>query len=300
MERYRRYLIGLAIVLVLVGAYAAAGFLAVPYFVRKTAVDFVRTHYHRTLSIGDVRFNPFTLTLDIRRLELPDADGQTLLSFDHLGVTLQLASLWRLGASFGDILLERPYVRAVIRPDGEMNFADLAKGFPPAPPAASQKPAAPPRVFIRRLAVLQAAAVFEDHTRPTPFRAELKPIVFELRDFSTRAATGDSYALEAASPEGERLLWTGTVHLTPFESRGAFEVSGLKASTIARYLGDSLPFELAAGSLAVKGGYDIGGRAGPMALVLNLQNTTLTGLAVRPRHGTENYIDLARLAIDDM
>src|SRR6516162_2939088 len=123
MERYRRYLIALAIVSVLVGAYAAAGFLAVPYFTRKAAVDFVRTHYHRTLSIGEVRFNPFTLTLDIRQLALPDADGQTLVSFEHLGVTLQLASLWRLGASFGDILLERPYVRAVIRPDGELNFA---------------------------------------------------------------------------------------------------------------------------------------------------------------------------------
>ena len=31
MGRYRRYLIGLAIAVVLLGAYAAAGFLAVPY-----------------------------------------------------------------------------------------------------------------------------------------------------------------------------------------------------------------------------------------------------------------------------
>ena len=298
MERYRRYLIGLAIVLVLVGAYAAAGFLAVPYFTRKAAVDFVRTHYHRTLSIGEVRFNPFTLTLDIRRLALPDADGQTLVSFEHLGVTLQLASLWRLGASFGDILLERPYVRAVIRPGGGLNFADLAQGFPPAP-AAEQKPTVPPRIFIKRLAVLQGDVVFEDRTRPTAFRAELKPIVFELRDFSTRAATG-GYALEAASPEGERLVWTGTVHLAPFASRGVFEVSDLKTGTVSRYLGDTLPFELAGGSLAFKGTYEAGGAGGPMAVVLDVQNTTVTGLGLRPRHGTENYIDLARIAIDDI
>ena len=119
MGRYRRYLIGLAIVLVLVGVYAAVGFLAVPYFARKSAVDFVRTHYGRTLSVGEIHFNPFTLTLDVRRVALPDADGQKLLSFEHLRVALQLASIWRLGPSFGDILLEQPYVRAVIRPDGE-------------------------------------------------------------------------------------------------------------------------------------------------------------------------------------
>ena len=138
MGRYRRYLIGLAIVLVLVGAYAAAGFLAVPHFVRKGAVDFVRTHYARTLGIGEVRFNPFTLTLDVRRVSLPDADGQTLLAFEQLRITLQLASLWRLGPSFSDIRLEQPYVRAVIRRDGELNLADLGKGFPPSPPQAQK------------------------------------------------------------------------------------------------------------------------------------------------------------------
>ncbi|HYX74249.1 MAG TPA: DUF748 domain-containing protein [Steroidobacteraceae bacterium] len=297
-RRYRRYLIGIASVLVLVGAYAAAGLLALPYFIRKSAVDFVRTHYHRTLTIGEVRFNPFTLALDMRLLLLPDADGQTLLSLEHLHVTLQLASLWRLGASFGDILLERPYVRAVIRPDGELNFADLGKGFPPAPPA--PKPSPPPRVFVKRLAVLDGAAVFEDRTRPTPFRAELKPIVFELRDFSTRATTGNGYALEAASPEGERFIWNGTVHFAPLASRGVFEVANLKARTVWNYLRSSLPFEIASGTIGLKGDYDFGGAAGPRALSLAVHNTTVDGLGVRPHATQPDYIDVARIAVEEI
>src|SRR5215472_3857527 len=302
MGRYRRYLIGLAIVVVLVGAYAAAGFLAVPYFARKSAVNFVRTHYGRTLSIGEIRFNPFTLTLDVRRVALPDADGQKLLSFEHLRVALQLASIWRLGPSFGDILLEQPYVRAVLRPNGELNLADLGKGFPPSPPEAQKaqkQPAQPPRLYIRRLAVLAGTAVFEDHTRATPFRAEFKPIVFELRDFSTRGASGDGYALEAASPEGERLVWNGTVRLAPLASRGVFEVTDLKARTVWNYLRDSLPFEIAAGTIALKGDYELGGAPGPMSLAVNVHNTTVTGLGVRPKGGAENYIDVARIAVEE-
>ena len=182
MGRYRRYLIGLAIVLVLLGAYAAAGFLAVPYFVRKEAQDFVRTHYKRTLSIGDVRFNPFTLLLDITRVSLPDADGQTLLAFQRLHVALQLATLWRLGPSFREIRLEQPYARVVLRPDGALNLADLAKGFPPSPKP--QKPTPPMRLFIQRLAVFDGSVTYEDRTRPTPFRAEFKPFAFELRDLA--------------------------------------------------------------------------------------------------------------------
>ena len=301
MGRYRRYLIGLAIVLLLVGAYAAAGFLAVPYFARKNAVDFVRAHYGRTLRIGEIRCNPFTLTLDVRGVALPDADGKRLLAFEHLRIALQLASLWRLGPSFRDILLEQPYVRAVIRPDGELNLADLGKGFPPPPPEvqkAQKKPAPPPRLYIQRLAVLAGTAVFEDHTRATPFRAEFKPIVFELRDFSTRAVTGNGYALEAASPEGERLIWTGTVHLAPFASRGTFEVADLKAGTVANYLGGSLPFEVASGTIALKGDYEVAGDGGPMALTLNVHNTTVTGLGVRPRGAAQDYIDVARIAVD--
>src|SRR6516165_3216104 len=296
MGRYRRYLIGLASVLVLVGAYAAAGFLAVPYFTRKSAVNFVRTHYGRTLSIGEIHFNPFTLTLDIRRVSLPDADGQTLLSFGHLRVALQLASIWRLGPSFGDILLEQPYVRAVLRPGGELNLADLGKGFPPSPP--QPKPAPPPRLYIRRLAVLAGTVVFEDRTHPTPFRAEFKPIVFELRDFSTRAATGDGYALEAASPEGERLTWNGTVRLAPLASRGVFEVTRLKARTVWNYLRDTLPFEIPAGTIAVKGDYELGG-GGPMTLALDAHNISVTGLGVRPRGAAADYIDVANIAVEE-
>jgi len=301
MGRYRRYLIGLGIVLVVVGAYAAAGFLAVPYFVRKGALDFVRTHYARTLSIGEVRFNPFTLTLDVRRVALPDADRRTLLAFERLRVALQLASLWRLGPSLSEIRLEKPYVRALIRPDGELNLADLGKGFPPPSPEKQREAqnAPPPRLYIQRLAVLDGTAVFEDRSRPTPFSAELKPIIFELRDFSTRGAKDGGYALEAASTEGERLVWNGTVHLAPLGSRGTFEVTDLKARRVWSYLRASLPFEIASGTIGLKGDYAFGGAAGPRSLTLAVHSTTASGLGVRPRGGGEDYIELKRISVEE-
>ena len=204
MRPSRRQLIGLGITAVLISAYALAGFLAVPHFARQGAGDFVRTHYGRALTIGDIRFNPFTLSLDVTQVALPDADGQPMISFDRLHVGLQLASLWRLGPSFGEILLQHPYVRAVIRADGELNLADLGKGFPPAPPEQPQRKSGPLRLYIGHLAVIDGGTSFEDRTHPTPFRADFRPIAFELRDFSTTRATGDAYTLHAASPQGER------------------------------------------------------------------------------------------------
>ncbi len=293
----RRQIILIAAGVVLLAVYAAGGFLAVPHFARQAASDFVRTHYGRTLAIGDLRFNPFTLNLDVSQVALPDADGEPLLSFEHLHVGLQLASLWRLAPSFGEIVLERPYVRAVIRPGGELNLADLGKGFPPAPQA--QKPSSPPRLYIGRLAVIDGGTTFEDHTRPTPFRADFKPIAFELRDFSTTAATGDSYTLQAASPQGERLDWSGTVHLSPFASHGAFAITDLKARTLWSYLSGSVPFEIDSGVIALKGEYDVSSAAaGPLAVGLDVHSVTVSGFGVKPQGGAQDYVTLAQLEVD--
>jgi Domain of Unknown Function (DUF748) len=299
MGRYRRYIVGLAVVIVLTGAYAAAGFLAVPYFARNTLQEFVRTHYGRTLSVGEIHFNPFRLTLDVERLSLPDADEQTLLAFARLHVVLQFRSLWRLGPSFREILLEEPYVRAVIRPGGALNLADLGKGFPPEPANPKPQPSKPLRLFIGRLAVISGTATFEDRTRPTPFHAEFKPIDFELRDFSTTGTTDNAYTLNAASPEGERLIWSGTLRLAPLSSRGEFEIADLKARTVWNYLRASLPFEIDSGVIGIKGDYDLASSGGPLGLKVNVHSTALTDLGVEPRGGAQDYIKVARIEVDD-
>ena len=298
MGRYRRHLIGLAIAVMLLGAYGAAGFLAVPYYARRGLQDFVRQHYGRAVAMAEIRFNPFTLALDVSGFSLPDADGQPLLSFNRLHVGLRLASLWRLAPSFGEIILQQPYVRAVKRADGALNLADLGKGFPSAP-AKAQPKSEPMRLFIRRLAVISGTAAFEDQDRTRPFHAEFKPIAFELRDFSTTARTGNGYTLNAASPEGERLTWSGTLRLEPVSSHGVFEIADLQARTLWRYLRESLSFEMASGVIAIKGDYDLASEGGALALKLNVHNILVTRLGLKPNGAAENCIDLGRIEIAD-
>ncbi len=87
--------------------------------------------------MGDIRFNPYKFTLDVADFSLPDSDGEPMVAFGHLHVDLEIISLFRLGPSFREIVLERPLVRTVVRRDGSLNLADLGKGFastPPEPP----------------------------------------------------------------------------------------------------------------------------------------------------------------------
>jgi len=300
MGRYRRYWIALAVVVALLGVYALAGFLAVPALARNNLQAFVRTHYGRTLSIGEIRFNPFTFTCDVTRLSLPDADGQMLLSFARLHIDLRpAASLWRLGPSFGEILLEEPRVRAVVRPGGALNLADLGKGFPAAP-AKPERPSAPLRLYIARFAIIGGSAYFEDRTRPTPFSAEFEPIAFELHDFSTTGRRSeDAYTLEAASPDGERLRWSGTVRLTPLLSHGQFELADLKARTVWNYLRASLPFEIGSGVIGLKGEYDVGNAGSGLGVRVNVHTVSVSNLGVKPRGAAADYIDVGTIGVDD-
>jgi hypothetical protein len=299
MGRYRRYIIAFAVLLILVGVYAAAGFWAVPHFARSSAQDFVKTHYGRTLHIGEIRFNPFTLKLDINDVLLPDADGKPLLSFARLHVDLQLASLWRLGPSFREILLDKPYVRAVIRHGGELNLADLGKGFPEEPKKPEPAPAKPMRLYIGRLAVTGGSSTFEDLTRSDPFKADFNPITFELHDFSTVGQRGNAYSLTAASEDGERFDWSGTLRLAPLSSQGHFEVIDLRARTIWDYIRDLVPVELDSGLIAIKGDYDLSTGGGPLAVKMLIHDTTVTDLGVKPKGAAQDYLKLAKIDVTD-
>ena len=302
----RRYVIASSIVVFLIVLYTVAGFWAVPHFLRSGVTDFVSSHYKRQVALGDIRFNPYTFTLDIADFALPDSDGKPMLGFGRLHVDLEVVSLFRLGPSFREIVLERPLVRAVVRPNGALNLADLGQGFaaspkPAAPP--NQKPSEPMRLFIDHFAVLAGGATFEDLSHSTPFHAEFKPIAFELRNFSTRAkpgtTDGNEYTLTAASPEGERLEWNGSFLLEPLSAHGTFAVTDLHAGTIWSYLQDPLPMEILSGTIAVKGEYNFDNAGEAPTIKVNVHNTTVSDLRIRPRQGTTDYVVLGKLEVNE-
>jgi len=298
-RRIRRWLIAAAVVVFLIGAYAVFGFFGVPHLLRSHLQSFVGTHYKRPLSVGDIRFNPFTLTLEVRALSLPDEDGKPMLGFDRLFVNLGTVSIWRRGPSFQEITLENPFARVLIHQDGTLNLADLGKGFPPEEPAKKPASSQPPRLFINRLSVRGGRTVFEDLSRPEPFSAELQPISFELRDFSTTGKTDNSFALAGASELGERFEWNGTLEVGPVSSKGHFQVDNLQAHTLWSYAQDSLGFDIPSGAIALAGDYDFTVVGNPVGLNMGVHDFTVTNLGLRPRGKESNYVNLPKVEVHE-
>jgi hypothetical protein len=297
--RIRRLLLWVALpALILVLLYTVLGFYAVPRLLRSGVHDFVSKNYHREVSLGDVRFNPYTLRLDVRDFSLPDADGKPMLAFQHLLGDLTVASIWHRGPDFEAILLEQPFARVLIKPDGTLNFSELA--LPPDPNAKPEPPSTKPaRLFIKHFNLVAGNVAFEDLAHPSAFRTEIKPISFDLHDFATVGKEGGAYSLNGVSEAGERFSWSGSLNTYPLASRGKFEVGDLQAKTIWSYLRDSVQFELPSGAISIAGEYDFTAATSPVGLGVTVHDITVTDLGVRPKGGADDYIKLTRLEVHE-
>ncbi|HEY3784029.1 MAG TPA: DUF748 domain-containing protein [Steroidobacteraceae bacterium] len=294
--RFRRLLLWVVLPLaLLVLLYAGLGFLAVPRLLRSGVQDYASQHYHRAVAVGDIRFNPFTLRLDIGEFSLPDTDGQPMVAFRHLMVDLTIASLWRLGPDFQAIVLQQPYARVVIRSDGTLNLKELAPA--PAPNVPARPASGPGRLFIKHLSVQGGNLAFQDHAHPSVFSAQIEPINFDLRNFSTLSGAGGTYSLSASSDAGERLSWSGSLAVVPLSSHGQFEVANLQAHTLWNYLRDSVHFELPSGTVSLHGDYDFTAATSPIGLTVNVHDVTVSDLALRPKGGSEDYVKLDKLEV---
>ena len=294
----RKVFVLAAIAALVVGLYAIIGFFVVPRAVHSQIQGFARTNYQREPTIGKVRFNPFTLTLEIHGFSFPDEDAKPLFGFERLVVNSSLSSMWRRGPSLELIELDQPFGRAVIRPDGTLNFADLAKPF--AKEKQPEPESEPTRVFIDLLRVIRGRVDFEDHTRPTPFQAQLQPVTFALREFSTVGTGANSYALDAESTAGGKFSWNGTFGLKPVVAKGQFALIDVPTKTLWSYLRDSLAFKITDGAVTLDGEYDFSAPESGLNLVVGLENVDVRDLGVAPRgESDDEYVHLTHLNLRD-
>jgi hypothetical protein len=270
----------LAVLVGLVVLYTLAGFLLLPRIVRHQAIAYVQHDLGRRLSIGSLTFNPFSLASEIHDLALTEADGSPIASFSRLRIKFSAtASLLHRAWTFAEVRLEQPVVNTLVNRDGSLNLAKLAP--PAAPKPAAPESASVPAVRIGAFTVTRGQVHFEDRSRGQPFTATLSPIEFALTDFRTQPQFENRYRFSAATSAGEQLDWSGQFSLRPLGSSGEFAITALKASTIASYLEDALPFAIRSGSIDVRGDYRFEA-AGQTSLSLTLPSVKVHALSIAP------------------
>jgi len=78
--------------------YTIFGFLIVPQILKKVAGKQLTQILQRDVSIGQIKFNPYSLLLTINEFNIKEkTSGKTFFAFDQVIVNLQVSSIFRLG-----------------------------------------------------------------------------------------------------------------------------------------------------------------------------------------------------------
>jgi len=283
-----------------IALYSLAGFLLTPYLLKRQLTQFVGDSLQRQLTIEEIRFNPYTLRMEVDELGLREGNGAALLGFDRLVVDFDLSSLWERAWTFAEISLEKPELTLAIDAQGETNLGrlidDLPAGAGPAPDASEAPPA---RLLVHQLHIGEGSVHLVDSSEPTPAEATLAPLDLEVEGLTTIPQREGPLELMAQLPGGGSLEWRGEVSLSPLASHGQIVIAGLKPVNAWRFFQERLLTEGPGGSLSLDTGYRFARHQGRVQLILEGLRGQLTEFALTPRGGTNPVISLDSFAFED-
>jgi len=277
-----------------VALYSLIGFLLLPALVKSQAVVHVETSLGHKLSLGEVRFNPFTLTAEITDFDLREASGNRLVAFQRLFVNFETSSLLRRAWAFAVVEVAAPVLKFELRPDGTHNFSALIAKLQRSPPA----PEGPmPRVEINLFQVSAGRVELADLQAGESATLHLTPITFELTELSTLPSEGSSYKLSARSTDGESIQWGGEIVLNPFSSIGQLTLQGWQVATLTRILGNRVALHDAGGQVGISFDYRAALARGAFSLLISNAQASIDDLRLTSEAGAAPLVDLKRLAL---
>ncbi|PKN23312.1 MAG: hypothetical protein CVU64_24120, partial [Deltaproteobacteria bacterium HGW-Deltaproteobacteria-21] len=245
--RSKPFIIAVALIVV----YTVCGFLLAPYLVRHYVPKIADERLGKEATVGLVRMNPYSLTLEVNDLLLKEPDGRPMIGFKRLFVNFESKGLFKWAWTFRDFSLEGFDVHAVIEKNGGLNLQSLASTSEPA--SSDQKASPPPRLIVENILIDQARIEVKDERQSEPASIVIHPLSLQMKDFVTLPQREGTQTISAVTAGGERFEWTGNVILNPVSVKGHFSLDELKIRTLSQFARDSLNLDNPDGKIKVSG-----------------------------------------------
>ena len=109
--------------LTLLLVYTLAGFFLVPHIIKTKVLPAVSDQLRRPVTVKDVEFNPFVLSLKMTEFEIQEQDSTPLIGFQEFFINFQTSSIFHRAYVFDEIRFALPYVSVKVGKDGHVNLA---------------------------------------------------------------------------------------------------------------------------------------------------------------------------------
>jgi Domain of Unknown Function (DUF748) len=147
-------------ILIILAVFSLIGFVGVPVVAQYVVVGRLATAIHRPVTVKHVRFNPYSLRLDLRELHIGGRDpSDRFFDVRHILLKLSWKSLFRMAPIVRELAMYRPDVKLVRLGEQHFNVSDLLeKG-----PAPTPTPSKPQRFAVSDIQIHDGQILFDDH-----------------------------------------------------------------------------------------------------------------------------------------
>ncbi len=269
-------------------AYLAVSLLLILPLLNFLPTWYVNKTFNRKLDTEIILFNPFTLSIEARQIDLPGDDGRPFVGFSAALVDLSVASIWSEGWVFDAFRIEGLYADIVRLESGDFNFTELlppAKDPDEAAPAAAENSAIP-GLTVRDFFFQSEWIKYTDRGRERPFTTHYDGLEIAVSDLSTVTVDSRPYTIDARGEASGELHWEGQVSLPAAHSEGFLSLSNISVEAASRFIEPWVRFELRQGRLGFEGQYSLNWDEGLKYRIEQAQ-LMLAGIVVAPREGED-------------
>ncbi|MDE2497967.1 MAG: DUF748 domain-containing protein, partial [Xanthomonadaceae bacterium] len=247
-HRARKSALIVAIVLVVFGLL---GFLAAPPIIKGQLQTRLTAMLGRPVSVGHVRFDPYTLRLQLDRLQVAGRAGQPpFIVVDRAVINASWTSLFRMAPVLDALELQHPQIHIARIALGQFDFSDILKRLA-AEPSSSKSPF---RYSVSNISVHDGHVVFDDVVTHATHRIDHIELGIPFIANLPRDTNVFVQPLLAMNVDGSPLRITGQTK--PFadsrESEMAFTLDHLDLPRYLGYVPMSLPVAIPRGQLSGK------------------------------------------------
>jgi len=287
--------------LVLVSSYTITGFLVLPGIINNIAIENIKQNLGWDASIEKVELNPYALTLTIHNLQIQNEQKETVISFSRFHNDIELRSIVEGAVTFSSLELVDPFIKLSIEKNGKTNFhnaieqaqAEKTQETSPEPVDESKLI----QLLFDDINVVDGSIEIADNSLSTQIEHKLKPINFNLKNFSTHMDEGGDYQLNIAVGTGQTINWRGNVRIAPFRSNGFLKVTNIRAHRLWAYVEESAPYTLANALVAVDGQYEVSMAGDTPHLVISNTTVTLDEVKVATSKNHEPFVDITKIVL---
>lgn len=243
------------ILLILFFLYTVLGFFVVPLLIKNNLEDYIKEHYHETLTAQKIYFNPFNFALELHDFKISNHHPQEInhpykLELAFLRVNLDIFPLLFKEVHFSEFVINR----------SKFSFSfynDLTNTWTPKKVAIEKKEeskkATPWIISLRELNLNENFFHFNDFNYPKKVDLPLGPITLKAQNITTTIGK-DSILnnLTISFADAGKIVLDGTVRFSPLVANLKIAASHVPLQFLSAYLSKTTYLELTSGHLNLK------------------------------------------------